>query len=136
MMEKSSSVTGVAEVFILKRAKLCNAVSLRGRPQVVTGGTAVSAFRFQLRGSCLCLPSASVWKQKNRPRTQREFVDLMSFPARHSKEACLSATDILTNTPHTEQKIQNLDPMGCFFVCNIPASEIIVDVRHLNKDSA
>lgn len=94
MMEKSSSVTRVAEVspyrqkpatpslwmtykrikllFILKRAKLCNAVSLRGRPQVVTGGTAASAFRFQLRGSCLCLPSASVWKQKNRQRTQSE----------------------------------------------------------------
>lgn len=29
---------------------------------------------------------------------KERIVDLMSFPARHSKETCLSATDILTNT--------------------------------------
>lgn len=32
---------------------------------------------------------------------KERIVDLMSFPAHHSKETCLSATDILTKTLHS-----------------------------------
>lgn len=71
---------------------------------------------------------------------KERIVDLMSFPAHHSKETCLSATDILTNTAlltlSKRSRIWIQWGVFFFFVCNIPASEIIVDVRHLNKDSA